>query len=389
MRDGYDVVVVGGGPAGSMAASYAAESGVSVLLLEKDREIGTPVRCAEGVSEAGLQQLVDVKDYWIAQVIKGARLIAPDGTVVESNTGERGFVLHRKLFDYDLAVAASEAGAAVVTKAYVHGLLMEDGRVTGVRVAHMGEMYSIRSSVVIGADGVESRVGRWAGMDTRTVPEDMETCVQMTLANIDIDPEFIEVYFGHDVAPGGYAWIFPKGGKTANVGLGISGLYSGDRKPLAYLQAFVEQKFPRASVLTIVAGGVPVMPTLKEVVKDGLMLVGDAAHQANPISGAGIINAMTAGRIAGRVAAEAVRAGDVSTKGLSAYPKEWHRAEGKNNERFYKIKQVVDHFSDEDLNRTARLLLSVPQEERTVLQIFKKALFEHPKLIVEAAKAFG
>ena len=388
MKERYDVIVVGGGPAGSWAARHAAEGGASVLMLEKDREIGLPVRCAEGVSEAALRRLVDVRERWVAQVIKGARLVAPDGTAVEIKTDELGFILHRNLFDKDLAGIASDAGADVMTSAYVHGLSIENGTVTGVRLTHQREAYAISSSIVIGADGVESRVGRWAGIDTRTVPKDMETCFQMTLTGIDIDPEFIELYFGHSIAPGGYAWVFPKGAKTANVGLGISGVYSGGKKPLEYLREFIDKKFSGASIQTMVAGGVPVMPTLKQVVRDGFMLVGDAAHQANPISGGGIANAMIAGRIAGRVAAEAVRAGDVSDRKLSAYAKEWRKAEGKTNERFYRIKKAVDRFTDEDLNRTARMLLSVPSEERTVLQVFKKALYKNPKLILEAIKAF-
>ncbi|MCJ7812049.1 FAD-dependent oxidoreductase, partial [bacterium] len=82
MKSRYDVIVVGGGPAGSWAAKHAAEKGVSVLLLEKDREIGTPVRCAEGVSQLGLRRCIDIREHWIAQIIRRVRLIAPDNTVI-------------------------------------------------------------------------------------------------------------------------------------------------------------------------------------------------------------------------------------------------------------------------------------------------------------------
>ena len=387
MKTQYDVVVVGGGPAGSMTARHAAEGGASVLMLEKDREIGTPVRCAEGISEKALGKLVEIRERWIAQVINRARLIAPDGTAVDSNTEGVGYILHRKLFDCDLAAMASEAGTDVLTKAYVHGLLTEDGTVKGIRYRHMGRDHRVSSKVVVGADGVESRVGRWAGIDTRTNPEDMETCAQMTLTNISIEPDCLAFYFGRHIAPGGYLWVFPKGIRTANVGLGISGLYSRSKKPLAYLQEFVDKMFPRASVLCTVAGGVPSMPPMKDIVRDGLMLVGDAAHQSNPMSGGGIANAMIAGKIAGKVAAEAVREGDVSSRRLSAYAKEWHKTEGKKNERFYRIKKAVYNFTDEDLNRTARMLMDMPEEERTVVQVFMKALYRHPKLVIEAVKA--
>ncbi|MBN2030741.1 NAD(P)/FAD-dependent oxidoreductase [bacterium] len=389
MKNRYDIIVVGGGPAGSWAAKHASEKGASVLLLEKDREIGTPVRCAEGVSELGLRRCVDIQDHWIAQIIKRVRLIAPDETMIEVDSGESGFILHRKLFDYDLAAMAAKAGTDVLTKAYVYDLVIENGFVKGVKVDHLNQIYTISSSIVIGADGVESRVGRWAGMKTHTSPLEMDTCVQMTMTDVDIDSDVAEFYFGRDIAPGGYLWIFPKGERTANVGLGISGIYPKTKKPLAYLQDFVNRKFPNGSILTLVAGGVPTVPTLKEIVRDGLMLVGDAAHQANPLSGGGILNGMIAGKMAGEVAGDAIRTGNVSAKKLSAYPKAWHKAEGKSNERCYQIKKFVVGISDDELNRIAHTLLKIPTEERTILRILKTALIKHPKLILEAIKVFG
>lgn len=388
MNAKYDVVVVGGGPGGSWAAKYAAENGMSVLMLEKDREIGVPVRCAEGVSEKGLKVVVELRDEWVAQVITGGCLVAPNGKKVFSYPDERGYILHRKLFDYDLAKMAGEAGAEVVTKAYVSSLLKEEGVVKGVEVQHLGKTYEIGASVVIAADGVESRVGRWAGLKTDIAPTEMASCVQMTLGNIDIDHEVVSFFFGKDVAPGGYCWIFPKGPGVANVGLGVAGKPKSKENALFYLNRFVEKNFPNAATLTMVAGGVPNVETLKKITTDGFMLVGDAARQANPVSGGGIVNAMVAGRIAGRVAAEAIQEGNVSDKRLSVYAKEWDKAEGKNNARSYKIKQTVHKLTDEDLNKAADALLKLPEEKRTAFNVFKTVLFNHPKLILEAAKIF-
>ena len=388
MKDRYDVIVVGAGPGGSWAAKSAAESGASVLVLEKDREAGIPVRCAEGVSQKSLSDLVDIRDRWIAQEIRGGRLVAPDGTVVESMPDEIGYVLHRRLFDPDLTALAAEAGAEIWTKAYVWGLILEKGAISGVRVQHLGRNSDIRASIVIAADGVESRVGRWAGLETAVPFAEIASCAQMTLGGIDIDPQMVEFYFGQQVAPGGYLWVFPKGPKTANVGLGIAGRYGREKKAIHYLEEFVNKKFPNASRLVTVAGGVPMVPTLKTITADGLMLVGDAARQANPVTGGGIINAMIAGKIAGKVAAEAVQKGDVSAKKLSGYPKGWHKAEGKNNAMSYKIKQVIDKFSDDDLNRLARILLELDPRKRTAFAIFKAALRKHPRLILDATKIF-
>jgi digeranylgeranylglycerophospholipid reductase len=270
----------------------------------------------------------------------------------------------------------------------VSGLLFENGHVSGVKVNHLGQRKSIRARVVIGADGVESRVGRWAGLVTKTKPADLESCVQMTLANVSIDPETVYFYFGRETAPGGYLWIFPKGPDMANVGLGISGTYSKDQKAITYLKNFVDTHFPEASCLTLVAGGVPTVATLKQIVTDGLLLAGDAAHQANPISGGGLLTGMIAGRIAGQVSADAVLKGDVSEKKLQPYVRQWMKAEGRNNEIFDRIRHVITRLSDDDLNDIAKIVSDIPVKKRTIFGVFKVALVKHPKLILEAAKLF-
>jgi digeranylgeranylglycerophospholipid reductase len=387
MKSEFDVVVVGGGPAGSWAARHAAEKGASVALFEKDREIGLPVRCAEGVSAEGLERLVPVRPAWIARSVRGARLVAPDGTGVVSQPGETGYVLNRKHFDADLASFAADAGAEVLTKAYVSGLLVEEGRVRGVHLEHLGERTTVRCSVVIGADGVESRVGRWAGLDTATPPEEIASCAQATLAGLRRDPDTAEFHFGTSVAPGGYAWVFPKGERSANVGLGIPASAARLRKPIDRLQDFTERLFPGASVLTLVAGGVPLCPPPDDIVTDGVMLAGDAAHQANPITGGGILNALVAGKLAGETAAEAAAEGDTSRRRLAAYQKAWMHAGGKAIERQYRLKRAMFSLDDSELNRIARTLLDIPPEERTAFQIFKAGLFKHPRLLLELAKA--
>ena len=389
MKDRYDVIVVGAGPAGSTAARFAAQSGASVLLLEKDREVGIPVRCAEGVGEKGLKQVVDIRPQWIMRQIGGVVLYSPSGLEVVVKSSEVGYVLNRKIFDYELARMAADAGAAVLTKAYVHGLVHEDGKISGVRVNHLGSTFSVLADIVIGADGIESRVGRWAGLDTTCAMRDMETCAQVTAANIDLADDFCHFYFGREVAPAGYLWVFPKGKGLANVGLGISGDYAKKKSAMEYLQDNLARFFPRAAVLTTVLGGVICAPTLAEIVSNNVMLVGDAAHQTVPVSGGGIVTGMIAGKIAGTVAGAAVKEGDFSKKRLSEYAKRWDKTEGKKNRIHYKLKNFIYKMTDEDLDRTARLLLDLPMEKRTLANIFKSALIKHPSLIVDALKVFA
>ena len=388
MKSYYDVIVVGAGPAGSWAAKYAAEQGVSVLLLEKDRDIGIPVRCAEGISERGLKDLVPIQKCWIAQIIKGARFVAPNGLIVDSYSDERGYILHRKLFDFDLAKYAVNAGVHVQTKAYVNRLFFENGIPTGVKVNYLKKDYKISASIIIGADGMESRVGRWAGLSTALNKEQIIPCAQMNLAGLNIDSELVQFYLGNQIAPGGYIWIFPKGKGIANVGLGIAGMEAAKKKPIDYLSEFVKKTFPEASILTIVAGSVSSVPPFKHIVTDRLMLVGDAARQGNPLTGGGIINGMVAGKIAGRIAGEALRAGDLSKKRLMQYQKEWHKIEGKNCERSFRIKKAVDNFSDEQFDDFAEILLKIPKSKRTAVKIFQTVLVNNPKLILDVIKIF-
>lgn len=384
----YDVIVVGGGPAGSLAALHAARRGARVAMLEKDREIGVPVRCAEGVSHAGLAAEVEIRPQWIAQRITGVALHAPSGDEVLVHNDQAGYVLHRKLFDVDLAQMAAAAGASVYTRAYVNGLILESGRVAGVAVEYLGEKMRIRARVVIAADGVESRVGRWAGLDTHTSMADIESCAQVTVGNYAGDPAIIHFFFGTEVAPAGYAWIFPKGHGMANVGLGINGIAARERSPQSHLEAFLARHLPESAIFGRVWGSVPCSTVLKELVADGLMLAGDAAHQANPLTGGGIITGMVAGRLAGETAAAAVAENRCDRTRLRAYQKAWQEKSGGRQQQFYRLRKFVNGLTDRDFDALARAVLALPPEKRTLANIFKAALINKPSLILDALRLF-
>jgi digeranylgeranylglycerophospholipid reductase len=339
----YDLVVVGAGPGGSTAAWQAAGLGLSVLLLEKRQEIGSPVRCAEGVPHEPLSEFLDPDPAWISAQVDGAQILAlTGGQVVHrwSGAGGLGYVLERRVFDRALAERAAQAGADVRVKTCVTGLLSEDGAVRGIVAEWQGQRLEVEAGVVIAADGVESRLGTWGGLDTQLPLEDTMACAQYLLVGIDWDPTRLGYWLDEEVAPGGYAWVFPKGEGRANVGLGVQADL-GEETALTCLHRFVEREpsLSSGSPVTLVAGSVPVALPCRQLVAHGLMLVGDAARQVDPLTGGGIINAMRAGRLAAEVAAEALDAGDVSAGALVPYAEQAERTMGRRLARNYRLRQ--------------------------------------------------
>jgi digeranylgeranylglycerophospholipid reductase len=245
-----------------------------------------------------------------------------------------------------------------------------------------------RARLVIGADGVEAMVGRWAGLDTRVPARDMESCAQYVLEGVEFDPDAIYLQFGDQIAPGGYAWLFPKAPGVANVGLGLVALKADGRNAREYLDAWIARRYPRGARAGATVGGVIVHTTIKRTYADGVLIAGDAAHMINPLSGGGIVNAMKAGRLAGRVAAAAICAGDTGAERLSEYHAQWMALLGDDHVKYYRLKRALEDVDDRFFNALARTANGIPQEKRTLGRIFAHALVRHPQLIPVAARFF-
>ena len=389
MKHEYDIIVVGGGPAGSMAAKYAADNGASVCVLEKTRDIGYPVRCGEAVGHDGITQFVEMKDSWIAEKIHSCTLVSPDGTKLNVPfANETGYILNRRIFDYDLSRIASNAGAEIFTKSQVLGLAYSDSKIIGVDVNHLGDRKQIKANIIIGADGVDTRVGRWAGLKTTVKLRDMESCVQYSVSNVNVNRNNMRMYVGKNYAPGGYLWIFPKGDSFANIGLGISGKYSKEKSAKKYLDEFMEREFPNASIHTTMCGGVPVSYPIKKPVADNVIIVGDAAHHINPVTGGGITPAMKSGMLGGMVAADAIKSNDFSEKYLEKYVKAIDKDFTKRHHTLYKIKEAISQLSDDDINGIANKIDSIPEEKRSLRKVFMSSMLKKPSLIIDVMRIF-
>ena len=359
------------------------------MLLDKRRELGVPVQCGEALAEEPLRDLgIKPDSRWIAGKINAVRLISPSGievSIAEKSAvhGKVGFILDRKVFDKHLVMLAAKEGADVKVGTLVDGLLMDGKKIAGVKASSFDGRMEVRAEVVIAADGVVSRVARWAGVNTTLKPADIESGAQFQMVGIDVkSPEVMEYYFGSRITPGGYAWLFPKGRDMANVGIGILGSRM-QRPAIDYLKDFVNSMpgLKKGRVIEINGGGVPVGGPIPKTVKDNLLIVGDAARQVNALTGGGIDSAMRAGDIAGEVAAKAVASGDASEKKLKEYEKRWRKQMRKKFERYLKAKEVLLDMSDEELDKLAKALQGVEFDKISLTDMLKVFMKVSPKLL--------
>ena len=390
MKVDYDVIVVGAGPAGSTAARYAAEKGASVLMLEKRQEIGSPVRCGEGIAKRWLDNIgMEPSSRWIANEVDGARVISPGGYVLEVDErhagNEAGYVVHRDIFDQELAIMAARKGVHIMVKTSATGLIKDGGKVCGVVANNMGRIHNFKSHVVIGADGYESQVGRWAGIPVALAESDVDTCFQRTLVNIDIDYKFTHFYVG-SFAPGGYMWIFPKGKDIANVGIGFQlSKVKEPGDPMRYTDAFIARNpgLAKGQSVRDIAGAVSICAPIERTVADGVMLVGDAARVIDPITGGGVINGCITGKFAGMVAAEGIQNGDLSAKFFQKYEKMWRAALEEKLFRNWMAKEKLATMTDALFDRAIKALSEANLTKVGTLELLAALRERDPELVRE------
>ena len=391
-----DVVVVGAGPAGSMTARYAAMGGCDTILIEKRQEIGSPVRCGEGLARHFIEDTkLPYNRKWIAAEVKGAKIFSPNGTeltIEEASAGnEVGIVLERDQFDKHVAKEAARAGATIMLKTTATAVLREDGRIAGVRVNQMEEEFNIGAKCVIAADGYESQVGRWAGFKTLLKAGDITGTLQYRMTNIGEGydfPNYCEFWLG-SIAPAGYIWVFPKDENTANVGIGISLDRLHARQDIkGFLDRWIatQPRMAHSQPLDMVTGGVSTCAPMKKVTGNGIALVGDAGRMIDPITGGGIGNGMYAGMCLGKVLAECNEKDDFSEAALQPYEKAWRAKMEENLYRNWLAKNKLVTLSDKEFDDIVKILADIGVHKLSVRAILKVLKDDNPKLLEKFAE---
>ncbi|OGF53119.1 MAG: hypothetical protein A2Z21_06930 [Candidatus Fraserbacteria bacterium RBG_16_55_9] len=362
-----DIVVVGGGPAGAIAAKTATERGARVLLLEGNREIGKPVQCTGLLSVRGFEEAGASQDV-ILREIRGAFAYAPDGRCLAvEKSGVHAYVMDRDRFDCDLVRQAREAGVEVRVAA--QAVAYKSGQ---LNFKVDGREESVKTSIVIGADGPKSRVAEWANLPA---PEKTIIAIQATISYEAQREDYVEVYLSRRIAPNFFAWVVPAGPGYARVGLGTD----DGKRARAYLDSWLQDRFPGRKIVEFNAGAIPIGPP-EQTIADGILLVGDAAGQAKPTSGGGIYTGVSCARIAGEVAARASQEGDISKKALWEYEHRW-RELFESELRFGMLAhQLFCHVSDEDINKMFAAL-----DDPQILKLLSEfGDIDYPSYVVKA-----
>ena len=301
-----DVLVVGAGPAGSMAARETAKRGFSALLVERRDRVGTPVRCAEFAPRV-VGRFLSLSENVVSQPIDAMETHVAD--TLQVRTVVNGLMLHRDRFDHALAFQAVADGARLETRVRI--TRVQDAIATGIR----GDTeITVNARVIVGADGPLSTVGRSIGCTNQLL---MPTA-QYRMA-LKKPAETTRVFF-HPSIIGGYGWVFPKQ-SIANVGVGIHSRRTGNPREVLnrFAALLVGQGVVEPQILGVTGGYLPAGGLIRPW-KEWVIMAGDAAGTCHPITGAGIHNALISGEMAGIAAAEALKQN--STKPLRTYAME-------------------------------------------------------------------
>jgi geranylgeranyl reductase family protein len=337
-----DVLVVGGGPTGCFAAANMAGE-LDVKVLEEHHRIGQPVQCA-GLVTPRVVEMASASDA-VLNRIDGAYVHFPGGRVLELQGNDvKAVVVDRGEFDRRCAQLAEKAGAEVLT-----GLKVDSVVRTGDGMLARTAGGDLECRAALAADGYRSGLARSLGLGPA---RDMVRGLEVDLRLRVEDQRKVRVFLGNDVAPGFFAWAIPCGDLT-RVGLCVS----RDRgTPQDHLPKLLEaQGWSQAERVRTYSGAIP-LGHIERTYGDRLLVAGDAAGMAKPISGGGLFTGMTAGKLAADTFLEAFRAQDLSERSLGSYETRWKAAFGKELRNSRRVRRVFVRMCDRDLDKAGAKL---------------------------------
>ena len=387
----YDLVIVGGGPAGSSVAYEASKNGIKVALLEKEETI------AQSVRTSGVTWIQNIKEFGIPDdcynPIKNYSFCSPNNEVTIRDTIPQAAVLDvRKTYRW-LAEQAKNEGADIFLKTNINNVIKnKDGDIIGVSGTSKEGEVIFHSKVIVDASGFSSTVSKAMGFVTQWERFGAGAEYEAEVENVDQETWWLMV--GKKYSPAGYAWIFPVGKNIVRIGVGV-GKPESQVDPTERLKELMDSKIGPISKLGKITpiefhyGLIPNDGLSRKTVYNNLILVGDSAGQANPLVLEGIRYAIKFGRVAGKIASNAIKSGKTDEMALYPYEENWKKDIQAKIKSAGKVQDRWIGLSDKEWDNELDIIKELKPEE--FLDFIKadfglasmiKLATHHPKLAV-------
>lgn len=407
----FDIIIVGAGTGGAIAARFAALNGLNVCLIDrKERhKIGNKI-CGDAVGKEvfDILNIEHPKGKELSCCIKGVKLYSPDRTkcITMIDPRQTGYIIDRVEFGQRLLREALEAGVKqFLDETMALDLIYDNETVIGISVRLKdGTKTELKSKIVIDASGLYSPLRKKIKFDIIEKDfskDDAILCYREIISfpakDQEVqDLEYISIILDQDKAPGGYIWYFPKNKYSFNIGLGAFMDYKGKVKDLYRENVFKE--YVKSSNIEIHSSGggvAPVRRPLWSCVANGIIFVGDSALQVNPIHGGGIDPSMRAGFFAAITAAGAIESSDYSINKLWDYNVKTMTNFGAEFAALDLLRRVLQSLSNTDLNfglgkeiLTASEILQIAETGGITLSLWDMAFkafkgISRPKLLLD------